>query len=128
MTPNRLFRDVLVGTLCIDLFSDMVLGSVPGAGIHLLGRVLVCLAAGYAGAPALGLARSWFLVPGTSLVATVITTFVYLATGVGFTERFGPPHALAFVVMSVIIGVIAAPLGAGAAALRRRWSQRPAAG
>lgn len=128
MTPARLFRDVLVGTLCVDLFADMVLDSVPGRGIHLLGRIVVCIAAGYAGARALGLLRTWFLAAGTTLVATMITTFAYFATGLAFTETFGPPHVLAFVAWSAIIGVVATPLGASAAALRQRLSQRPAAG
>src|SRR5262249_5175163 len=104
MTPNRLSLGVLIGTLCGDLLADMVLRSVPGAGIHLLGRIVVCIAAGYAGAGAPGLLRTWWLAAGTTLVATVITVFVYFATGVAFTVTFGPPNVLAFVVMSAIIG------------------------
>jgi hypothetical protein len=127
MTNGRFFRNVFLVTVCVDLFAGTILHAAPmDLQIHTPGRWVIGLVAGYAGARAIGLVRTLALTVAAIMLATLLSTLVFVLTGRAMAEGNGPVSVAAMLLLTFVIAIAGALAGAAGALLRQRLSRRPA--
>jgi hypothetical protein len=111
MTPRRLFRNVLLATLALDLVLLALLRVRPFVGPALVGRFVICLAAGCAAARHPRFGRAAAAAAGAVLLATVLSLLVYVSTGAAVADLESPAR-----VYAMLIGAV--PLAAAGTLIR----------
>ncbi|HEX6747043.1 MAG TPA: hypothetical protein VF092_07065 [Longimicrobium sp.] len=122
MTPGRIFRIVLLATLTLDFVALAVLHLPPATPLVLgLGRGAICVAAAYAGTRGgLSFPRATTAAAGGSVAATLLSMFVFVATGTAAAEGYGPASVVRLLLATLVICVAGGIAGGAAGHLLRK--------